>query len=347
MIFPSRMKLKNLAALSRRLSTALEAGVDLRKVWAGEVQRSRGWTARRHFRAIDQWLGQGGGLSEALQQTDDYFPPLFRDLAEVGEKTGHQPEVFAQLADHYDHQIRLRRQFLGAITWPMIQLTAAIVVVGFLIWIMGVIGEITGSPVDLLGFGLIGNEGLAAYVGFLAMVAGGFLVVFQGIRRGLVWTRPIQRLVVTLPAIGPPLRTMALARLAWTMHLTLHAGMELRKALQVSLRSTQNARYTGQSRRIDEEIAMGNSIYETFAATGVFPDDFLDVLAVGEQSGRLSESLAILASQYRDRAQAALATLTTIAGFLVWVVVAAIIISLIIRLFMFYLGAINEAMQPL
>ena len=67
---------------------------------------------------------------------------------------------------------------------------------------------------------------------------------------------------------------------------------------------------------------------------------------MGEQSGKISESMGVLARQYQDRARTALATLTMLAGWAVWAVIAAILIALIIRVFLFYVNAITGAMPP-
>jgi type IV pilus assembly protein PilC len=333
-----------LADLSQRLSTALEAGIDARTVWAREAQRATG-SLRGRLQIISQAINGGASMAEGLADAGDYFPPLFRQLAEVGEQTGHQGEIFHQLADHYQHQLALRRSFLAAITWPLTELTLAVLIVGFLIWIMGIINQTTGGAIDPLGFGLVGNRGLAIYVGLLAVVGLILFATIQAVRRGLVWTRPIQRFMLWLPVLGPALQTLALARLAWTMHLTLNAGMEIRRALRLSLRNARNARYSDQIPRIDAEIGRGNSLYEAFCGAGGYPAEFLDALAVSEQSGRVVESMALLSRQYQERARLALATLTMLAGYGVWAVIAGVIIAVIFRLFGFYLGAINSAVR--
>jgi len=345
MFFSARISLRRLAELSRRLATSLEAGIDARTVWAREAQRARG-RARRRFQAVSQAINQGNGMSEAMAAAGDYFPPLFRELAEVGDASGHQSEVFYQLADHYDHQATLRRSFLNSITWPLAELAISVAVIGFLIWIMGVIGKEQGMRIDPLGFGLVGNRGLAIYVGVLAGAAIALVVIYRLIRSGFAWMGPLQRAVLYVPVLGPALRTLALARLAWSLHLTLKAGMEIRRAVSLSLRSTRNARYTSQVDRIDAQIAAGNSLYDTFSQAGAYPPDFLDALAVAEQSGKVVESMALLSRQYQDRARTALATLTTLAGLAVWLLVAAVIIALIFRLFGFYLGALRGALNP-
>jgi type IV pilus assembly protein PilC len=336
--------MKPLAALCQRLATALVAGIDVRTVWAREARQARGRAARRHLAAISAAVNRGESLAGVLAAGGDFFPPLFREMAEVGEQSGHLGEVFARLAEHYQGQLQLRRDFLAAIAWPMLQLAAALTIVGFLIWVTGVIGQMTGTMIDILGFGLVGNRGLAIYLAVVAAAAGLLLVSIRAASRGLAWTRPIQRVVLRLPVLGSALQTLALARLAWSMYLTMDAGMELRRGLRLSLRSTHSAWYTDQIERIDAGIAGGNSIYEVFCEAACFPPDFLDALQVGEHSGKLAESMALLSRQYREQARAALATLTMLAGFAVWAAVALLIIALIFRLFMFYLGVINEAM---
>ncbi len=339
-----RISTRALAQLARRLGTALEAGIDLRRVWTGEAARARGH-ARAVFGAIRDVLARGDSLSEALDGTGRYFPPLFRTLTRVGETTGHLPEVFQRLADHYDNQLRLRRLFLAAIAWPVAELAIAVVVIGLLILVVGIIGDSRGMHIDPLGLGLVGPRGLMIYLIVVAAAVASVAAVVQAARRGLVWTRPIQRLLMRLPVLGGCLETLALARLTWSLHLMLDTQIDVREAVRASLESTHNARLTDRAGRMDDVLAAGSPIAEAFAAAGVFPAELVAGMAVGEESGRLVEALALLSRQYHDRARAALATLTTLAGMAVWAAIAAIIIALIFRLAMFYIGILNSAMS--
>ena len=135
--FSSRIPLRDCAALCRRLATSLNAGIDVRKALTREAEHGRGIVLRRHMAAINEAVGNGENLAAAMAATGDFFPPLFHEMVEVGEQTGHQGEIFAQLASHYENQVQLRRTFVASITWPMFQLCVAVAVVGFLIWIGG------------------------------------------------------------------------------------------------------------------------------------------------------------------------------------------------------------------
>lgn len=343
MFLSPRISLSQLAELCRRLAMASQSGIDARTIWSREVQRAHG-RGRRAMATVADAVQRGDSLADGLDATSRYFPLLFRELSRVGELTGHQPEVFGQLADHYQHQISLRRSFLASISWPIMELAIAIAIIGLLIFVMGIINDMNHTQIDPLGLGLIGTRGLAIYA---AVIGGAGLTIWlliTAVRRGVVWTRPIQRAVLRVPGLGSALNTLALARLAWAMHLTFGTGLEVRRALKISLESAGNARYLGHIKVIDAAIAEGESVYEAFCRTADYPADFLDSLAISEQSGRLSESLALLSQQYQQRARAALGVLTQIAGFLVWAVVAAMIVVMIFRLFGFYIGQLREAM---
>src|SRR5262249_48200729 len=160
------------------------------------------------------------------------FPEFFQELVRVGETSGHLPEVFRQLAEHYEHQMKMRRSLLSSLTWPLLELSIAVGVVGLVIWLMGAIPELRKSKVDLFGFGLTGNSGLMVYLGFLAVVACGCLLAYRAIVRGAFWAAPIQKCVMALPRLGRAVETLAMARLTWALHVTLNSGMDLRPALQ-------------------------------------------------------------------------------------------------------------------
>src|SRR5262249_41882512 len=75
-------------------------------------------------------VGHGDSLTHALLGSRQLFPPLFLEMVEVGEQTGTLGRVFHRLSDHYRHQVQLQRSFVKAITWPMLELAAAIFIIG-------------------------------------------------------------------------------------------------------------------------------------------------------------------------------------------------------------------------
>jgi type IV pilus assembly protein PilC len=333
---------KSLAALCRRLAIAMEAGIDERKIWKREAERASGHL-RAALQPVHDAVASGGSITDGIGATGQYFPGLFRELAVLGESTGKHATVFRRLADHYEHRVKLRREFLARITWPVIQLTAAIFIVGLLIWILGVIKESYGDPgFDVLGIGLVGNQGLAIYVGIVASCVAVGVAAFYLARSGVAWGRPLQSLAIRLPVIGRCLKTLALSRVAWTLGLSLEAGMDVRRALPFALRSTQLHHFARHEKSAAESVGRGDDVFTAIAKTGAFPNDFLDALQVGEQSGRIDESMLRLADLYQEQARAAAGALTTLTGFAVWAIVALMIVLMVINFFSGYANMLNN-----
>ena len=289
MLLSPRISTRELSQLCHRLAISVEAGIDSRTIWAREAQRAKG-SSRIRFAGISEAVKQGESLRDALSETGEFFPVLFREMVDVGEQTGRLDSIFSLLAEHYQGRLTLRRHFLMAITWPLIELGLAVAVIGFFIWFMGVIRQMTNGDFDPLGLGLYGNRGLAIYLAFVTIVILIIWLTIHAISRGLAWTRPIQRAVMHIPMLGKTIETLALARFAWSFNLTLHSGMNIRRALQLSLASTNNARYTDQIDTVDKEIEKGNSILEAFHCSRLFSRRFSRCHGRGRakrKSGRL------------------------------------------------------------
>jgi len=344
----ARIKLSSLAGLCRRVAITLRSGIGARRCWRMEADRASGRLGQV-LRSIRDATATGGTTADAVHQADDFFPSLFCEMVTLGEESGTLAEVFAHLADHYEHRLKMRRNFLAAIAWPVIQLSAAVVIVGFLIWFFGAIGGkgLDGKPIDVLGLGLTGTAGLLAYIAAVSsvVIVGGSLTWL--IVRGGVWSGPLQRASLAVPLVGRVVRLIALSRFAWTLGIALGAGMNILRAISLSLRSTQNARYSSLEGKVQGEIESGGDLTDALTSCRAFPDDLLDTVSIGERSGTLSESLLQLAELYQQRARAGMAILATVGGFAVWAMVAAFIVFLIFRLFyMFYLKPIYDLLEP-
>lgn len=330
----------------RRIGTALKAGVDARKIWEQEAQRAKPQYAAA-IAAVRDAISSGDSWHKAMRAADPCFPPMTVEMVAVGEATGRLDEVLLQMADHYEHLLELRRSFLSGILLPAIQFGMALLIVGGLIWFCGfVTDKNNGETIDLLGFGLIGTRGVIIYFGLVAGVFASVAFAALGLRNGWFGPAPLQ-LVMRIPIVGRCLETNSLARMSWTLAMTLDAGLEARRALRMSLRSTQMPYYTDVEQQADDVLAQGREFHEALRATGRFPDEFLDSLESAEHAGSAAESMVHVSRDYNERAKTANRMLTVAASFGTWACVAGFIIFLIFRLAMFYVGTINDALKGL
>ena len=330
-VIAKRMPTKMLAALSRRVGTSLAAGIDERKVWQSEIGRASA-PYRPAIAEISRHVDSGHTLSQALESDGSSFPPLFRELAALGNATGRLSDILLRLADQYEHQVRQRREFLATITWPVFQLIAALTIIGLLIWVMGAIGSMGGQPIDILGIGLVGTQGLIVYIVILAALFAAGYGLFKLLTSDAVASGPSQQILLRVPVVGGCVESILLSRFAWALGISLEAGMEVRRALPFAFRSTGSGLFIRQQETAAAFVGRGQTVEEALTATGLFPRDFLDIVSVGETTGQLAESLLHQGEQLQQQARASLATLAKIAGFMIWGMIALLIGTMVIRI---------------
>jgi len=339
----SRLSTQRTADLCRRLAITAGAGVDARSTWERETAQAPLWL-RPAFQHVRDAVAAGQTITSGLERSGETFPPLMRGMVDVGERTGQLAEVYRKLADYYRHRASARRAFLTSLAWPGFQLAMAVLVVGLLIWITGLIASAQGTePIDLVGLGLSGNSGVATYFSVVGAIAVLLALLVGAMRRGVLWTRPVQRWTLRVPVLGRCLEQLALARMSWALALLMNVEMSFRQSVPLALRATGNDHYRRHTQSIVDRIAGGRELYEALRDSRAFPDDFLSAIEVGETSGQLVESMQHLSETYEDQARSSLAMLARLAGFGVWLVVAALLVTLIFRIFSVYAGAINDA----
>src|SRR5262249_57793943 len=124
--------------------------------------------------------------------------------------------------------------------------------------------------------------------------------------------------LLRLPASGPWLQTLALARFCMALRLTTETGMSIVKAMRLSLQATGNRAFTARSEDMETKLRRGEELTVTLARSDLFPMDFQHMIAVAEESGTLDQALAHQAEHYHEESGRRLAMLTSLAGYGVW-----------------------------
>ncbi len=343
------LSLKGLEGFCQRFATGLHAGVDILRLLESEGKHG----SSRHkevAQSMYQLIRSGESLSGAMAHQGNYFPRLLMRMLRAGEHSGRIERCFAEMADHYRELKRARAMFLGQITFPMISLGLAILVITLMILINGFMrsGSATEEPFDVTGVGLRGTSGVLIFWTFLACI-GGFLglLVFGIWKNWFDCHKTLVPIVRNVPVLGPVFTNTAMARLSMTLSMMLGAGVDARRSIRESLLSTGNNYYISGVELAESQIEKGKSFSEALGSTGLLPDDFLQMLEVGELSGSDSESLERLAVTYREKAIAALSQLAIVAGMLIWLMIAGLILFAIFMIVMQIVEVYSGALKGL
>jgi type II secretory pathway component PulF len=339
---PGSPSLADLMRFCRLARHGLAAGLSLVDVFRQQAERGP-MSLRPILGAVHERLLRGEGLEDALKAEGGRLPPLLVTMAAVGEQTGHLPEAFAELERFFELQWTLRRRFLADIAWPVLQFGAAIGVIALMLLVLGMIG----TPLDPIGLGT-GIRGAATWLvlwfGIIATVWGGYRLLTRSLRHKAA----VDRFLLRVPAIGPCLEALALARFCLGLRLTLGAGLPVKAAVKRSLDATGNAAYLAGYEDAAAVLRRGDDLTAILRACAIFPQDFLDIVANAEEGGRTPEVMEKQAEFYQEESSLRLRVLTRVAGFGVWLVVAVVIIAMIFRIAMTaYIGPLNDALKGL
>jgi type IV pilus assembly protein PilC len=345
-VFDGRIRHSTLALICRKVGTMLEAGVAVRRVFKVAAGGATEPKAREALDEIDRAVQRGDDVTTGMRRMGGAFPPLMIDMVEVGEQTGALPEILKSLASHYENLVRLRKNFLSQIMWPMIQLFAAIFVIAFLVLLTGMIAEGTGTnPLPILPFGLTGATGAVVWLVLCFGTLGGLFFGYVLVSRSLRGRQVLDPLLMRIPKVGTCMQSFAVARFAWAFSLTQNAGMGIKESLQASLNATSNGAFTAAYPQVWQDVREGESLADALTRTRLFPEEMLETVRAAEHSGTVPEMLAHMSPTYEEDARRSLAQLTTLLGWVIWLLIATFIIFLIFRVAMIYLGMLNDAVN--
>ena len=252
-MFLPRIRTQTLAGICFRLGTSLTAGIDIRRCLEREVERSSGAT-RLKLQGVFATVQRGGSLTDAFAEAGSFFPPLFQQMVRIGEATGGLNQILLKLAEFLEHVLRSRRQLIRSLAWPMFELGLTLSIVGLMIWLPEVLPRIDGKMQDMLGFGWVGNVGLAKYGAALGLMGAVFVTLVIGLRQDRFGARWIVQVLERLPVVGPPIRDLALGRAAWSLSLTTNTPMDVKESLSLALESSLLPRIVRQG----PDIALRN-----------------------------------------------------------------------------------------
>jgi type IV pilus assembly protein PilC len=345
-LFGRGLPLQSLALVCRSLSTLLGSGVGIRKALKLAGDKTGHPKCEKALRGVCEAVERGEDITTGMKEQGEAFPPLMIDMVHVAEQTGSLPEVLKGLAAHYDNLIRLRKNLIRQISWPIIQLVIAIFVIALLIFILGWIAESRGGvSLSILPGGLTGTFGAIIWLAFNFGMFFGLFVLYQWTRHSLVGQKFLDPFLLKVPVLGKCLRSFAIARFSWAFAITQQSGMSIQPSLESSFKATSNGAFTAAYPEVWRMLQAGETLGDSLAATKLFPEDYLQMVHSAEVSGTVPEMLDHLSPQFEEDARLSLQTLTTGLAWAVWVMVAGFIIFMIFRIFSFYLGALNTALQ--
>ena len=329
-----RLSPRNRAALLRQLGTAVDAGLPLLTALRAIEQQADTARLRRMLHDLAQRVQGGESLSEAMRQHPRAFTPMHVSMIRAGETAGVLDQVVASLADFAERDLQLREEVRSASTYPAIVLSLALVsVVVILAFILPRIMATVTESVAILPWPtrfLLALSDLLRGWGWVIA-----LVLVGSIGACVAWVRrpegrlAFDRLKLRVPVLGRTLRTLAVARLARTLGTLSGAGIEILESLHVLRDTLGNEALARAVDDVRHHIAQGQFVAAPLERTGQFPAMFIQVIALGERTGRLDELLLRAADAYDREAAVSIGRTMTVLPAL-FIIVLALVVGFIL-----------------
>ena len=338
----SSMSLGDTANFIRELATALQAGLPIVPAMRtlGKSGRSPGQRAMLAF-MIEQ-LETGRTLSQACASWGKPFGELIVSLIRAGELSGRLAETLQQAGDLLERELKLRRTVMSATLYPIILLlmvSAAIVVVSTFI-VPKILEPLKGQNIPMpLPTQIV--QGFAWFVGayWWAIAIAIVLAAFAWVRaRAMPASRlAIDSALVRMPLVGPVVRDAAVARFTRTLGTLVQSGLPVLSALRLTAATMTNHALRVAVFGVCDEVAGGKTISEPLEKTGIFPPLLVQIVSLGERSGKLPELLGQAANALDGRTETRVKVLSAVlppilvvlVACVVGVVVAAILLPLL------------------
>jgi type II secretory pathway component PulF len=310
-----RVKKQDVVHFTRQLATMIKAGLPLTTALSILKYQSNLAMAK----VVDEVLREvegGGSLSKAMSKFSRIFDPVYLSLIQSGEAAGVLEKVLLRLADNLEKAAEFRSKTKNALIYPAI-ITIAMVIVGIVMTVF-VIPKLTslytefGAELPTMTKILIGISNFMVKTWILWLVLGGVggyaLSRWKHTESGrIVW----DNIMLKLPIFGPLKTKIILTEITRTLALLVESGVSIIEALQIVAGTADNILFSSAIKKAAKEVEKGIPIAAAIGQFEFFPVIVPQMLAVGEETGKIDEVMFNLSGYFETEAETAVKGLTT------------------------------------
>lgn len=330
----SKVSSKEILAMTTQLSTALNAGLPLYNAIEiiGAQQHKQAMKMLTESLAAE--VSSGKSFSEALAVYPEVFSRLYISMVSVGEMGGILEKTMVQLSELLTREEKIKSNMKSALAYPLfvliLGLASVIIIVTFVVpQIISTLGEGASLPLptQLL---LKMSEFTLKYgwaVAIAGVVAGITFKKWKSTDAGLL---SLDTLLLKVPILGNVLRTIAVGRFARTLGALTSSGITILESLSVVRDTMGNEKLGGLLDEVSDKVKVGQSLAEPLGESGDFPPLLVQIVSIGEQTGRLDELLLNAAETFDGEADSAITKFMAIFPALLILVLAVVIGFIII-----------------
>jgi len=337
-LFGKKISLDELVIFSRQMFSLMEAGIPVMRAIAGLRDSASNKMMIDALDNVLKDLESGRSLSSAMAKQPRVFNKIVVSLVHVGENTGHLDAAFSQLAEYLEKEQETRKQIKSAMRYPtfvLLFLAAAVVILNIYVipvfaqmfskfgvelpWTTRALLATSSFFVNYWSYMLIGIIGLVIWVKHWLSTPSG----------KLTWDRKKLR----VPLVGSIIERALLARFGRSFSMMMAAGVPLLQGLSLVADAVDNAYMGSKINQMSSGIRSGESLLRVSSQSELFNPLVLQMIAVGEETGRIEQLMGSMAQYYEREVDFDLKSLTAKIEPLLISVVAGMVLILALGIF--------------
>ncbi|GLX77868.1 MSHA biogenesis protein MshG [Thalassotalea insulae] len=334
----SSISLDDLIVFCRQMYALVRSGVPILRAIHGMAESSNSPKLKVALREVATQLEGGYALSSALNQHPKLFSPLFVSLVHVGENTGQLDGAFLKLASYFEREQDTRKRVKTALRYPSFVLAAiAIAMVVLNIFVIPTFANMfakLGADLPWATKALIASSNF--FLDYWPQMLVALVIGFFGTRAYLKTPAGLykwDRFKTKLPIVGSIIERSILARFSHSFSIILKAGLPMTSGLTLVSDAVDNTFMSKKIIAMRTSIESGESLLRSAATSTLFTPLVLQMIAVGEETGRVDELLQEVGDYYEREVDYELATLTARIEPILIAIVAAMVLILALGIF--------------
>ena len=340
-IFGRLINAKGLAVFTRQLATLVRAGMPILRSLEVLARQEKRPAFQAVIENIADTIRSGGNFSDGLAANDRVFDRLYVNMVKAGEAGGVLDTILERLAVFMEKAQRISGKVKSAMIYPVVIVCVAAVIVSVLmIFVVPKFqdifsGLLKGQPLPGLTQGLLTvsnflkDHYVVAGAGFSAAYVG-----FQLVGRTRRGRRAIDWALIRLPVTGDLFLKAAIARFTRTFGTLLASGVPILQALVITRDTSGNVHVANAINVVHDRVKEGDGVAGPLESTRIFPGMVTSMIEVGEETGALPDMLTRIADTYDEEVDNAVAGLTSIIEPVMIVLMALMVGTIVIALFL-------------
>ena len=336
----ARAETRELVSLAEDVALLLGSGVPLSRalVILTELHASRK-TFAGVLRKVNDDMREGSTFWEALERRDGFFPPIFVNMVRAGESSGALPIILERLSGYLEEIQELKDYLRSAMIYPVIlTVTSLVSMVLMLTLVVPKFAEVfqdMGMALPAMTQAMF-TLGLLLRDGWWALVLGtaGIIAAVLAVLRVERWRRGLDGAVLRIPAMGMFVRKIEVARFCRTLGTLLDSGVPILQAMNIVQGVVFNGVIHAAVAQAGDDLKRGVVLSGALRKTGLFPELALNMIGVGEETGRLGHMLDKVGQLYDKELKKGIKTFSSFFEPMVLLVMGVLIGGMVISMLM-------------